>query len=108
MIQEFDDILRAVRDWSGQVPFSPEILQGDADGLRILWETPTHLAELLVCRGEYAPYRYVSFQVLDIQRDVAQAAVYSYYDEENSTTEEILDALEQGIAHMKKGLKQNA
>ena len=104
MNQEFDDILRAVRDWSDQVPFSPEILRDDTDGLRIVWETATHLAELLVCRGECAPYRYVFFQLLDIRRDVDQAAVYTYYDGEDSTTEEILNALEQGIMHMKKGL----
>lgn len=108
MIQEFDDILRAVRDWSGQVPFSPEVLRDDTDGLRIVWETATHLAELLVCRGEYAPYRYVSFQLLDIRRDVDQANVFSYYDGEDSTTEEILNALGQSIAYMKKGLEQNA
>lgn len=107
MAHDFNEILRAVRDWADRVPCSPERLRDDEDGLRIIWETETHLAELIVSRAEYAPYRHVSFQLLDIRLDVDQAPVYSYYDQEGSTIDEILTALDRGGDLMKERREQN-
>lgn len=107
MDQLFESTLRTVRKWALRVPFSPEVLRDDPAGLRVIWETKTHLAELIVCRGEYAPYRFVSFQVLDLRREVVQSPVYSYFDGEDSTTDEILTALDRGIEHMKERQEQH-
>lgn len=104
----FESTLRTVRAWALRVPFSPEILRDDPDGLRIIWETRTHLAELIVCRGEFAPYRFVSLQVLDLRRDLEQAPVYSYFDGEDSTMDGILTALDRGIDHMTERREQDA
>lgn len=103
----FESTLRAVREWALRVPLSPEVLRDDPDGLRIIWETGTHLAELIVSRRAFAPYRFVSLQVLDLQREVDQAPVYSYFDGEDSTTDEILTALDRGIEHMKERQEQH-
>ena len=103
----FESTLRAVREWALRVPLSPEVLRDDPDGLRIIWETKTHLAELIVCRGEFAPYRFVSLQVLDLRREVDQSSVYIYFDGEDSTTDEILTALDRGIEHMKERQEQH-
>lgn len=103
----FESTLRAVREWARRAPLSPEVLRDDPDGLRIIWETKTHLAELIVSRGEFAPYRFVSLQVLDLRREVDQSPVYIYFDGEDSTTDEILTALDRGIEHMKERQEQH-
>lgn len=99
---EFEEILRAVREWTGRVPFSSEVLRDDAEGLRIIWETEAHLAELMVCRAEYAPYRFVSFVLLGIRQEPGQDPVYCYYDREDSSVSEVLAALEYGAAMMER------
>ena len=103
----FESTMRAVREWALRVPLSPEVLRDDPAGLRVIWETKTHLAELIVCRGECAPYRFVSLQVLDLRREVDQSPVYSYFDRQGSTTDEILTALDRGIEHMKERQEQH-
>ena len=108
MDQPFESTLRTVREWALRVPLSPEVLQDDPNGLRIIWETGTHLAELIVSRGEYAPYRFVCLQILDILREPDQASVYSYFDGEDSTTDEILTALDRGIELIKERREQDA
>ena len=107
MDQQFGSILRAVRAWSLGVPLSSEVLRDDPDGLRVIWETKIHLAELIVCQGEFAPYRFVSLQILDLLQEVDQSPVYSYFDGEDSTTDEILTALDRGIEHMKERQEQH-
>ena len=107
MDQLFESTLRTVREWARRVPISPEILRDDPDGLRIIWETGIHLAELIVSRGEFAPYRFVSFQILDILREPDQALVYSYFDGDDSTMDEILTALDWGIELIKERREQD-
>ena len=98
----FESTLRTVREWALRIPLSPEVLRDDPDGLRIIRETKTHVAELIVSRGEFAPYRFVSFQVLDLRREVDQSPVYIYFDGEDSTTDEILTALDRGFELIKE------
>lgn len=107
MDQLFESTLRCLREWARRVPLSPEILRDDPDGLRIIWETGIHLAELIVSRGEFAPYRFVSFQILDLRRDMDQASVYIYFDGEDSTMDEILTALDRGIELIKERREQD-
>lgn len=107
MVHDFVRILGLVRDWTGRVPFPAEVLREDKDGLRMIWETQTHLAELIVCRGEFVPYRYVSFLILDARLEADQEPVYSWYDREDSSPEEILGALDHGIAIMKERLERD-
>ena len=71
------------------------------------FETENALAELRAGDGEYAPYRFVSFQILDIRQEPDQASVYSYFDGEDSTMDEILTALDRGIEHMKERQEQH-
>lgn len=97
---EFEKIHGAVRDWVVRVPFPAEVLRDDPEGLRIIWESENDLAELIVCRAEYAPYRYVSFLILDVRLDPGQGPVYCYYDQEDSSVTEILAALERGMEMM--------
>ena len=107
MDQLFESTLRTVREWARRIPLAPEVLRDDPGGLRIIWETKTHLAELIVCRDEYAPYRFVSFQILDLRREPDQASVYSYFDREDSTTDEILTALDRGMELIKERREQD-
>lgn len=107
MVHEFDRILSSVREWAGLVPFPAVILRGDGSGLRIIWETKDHLTELIVCRGEFVPYRYVSFLILDARLEADQEPVYSWQDREDSSPEEILGALDRGIAMMKERVERD-
>ena len=102
MEYDFHTILWAVRDWMAQVPFTPDILHDDADGLRVIWETAEHLAELIVRESEYAPYKWVAFTILDVRLEPGQEPVYSYHDREGSSLEEILAALGRGVAMMEE------
>ena len=103
----FESTMRAVREWALRVPLSPEVLRDDPAGLRVIWETKTHLAELIVCRGQFAPYRFVSFQILDLRREVDQSPVYSYSDGEDSTMDGILTALDRGVELIKERREQH-
>lgn len=99
---EFEKILGAVREWAGSVHFPAEVLRDDPEGLRIIWETEEYLAELIVCRAGYAPYRWVCFTILDVRREPGQEPVYCYYDQEDSSVSEVLAALECGAAMMER------
>ena len=44
----FESTLCTIREWAYRVPLSSEVLRDDPDGLRIIWETCTHLSELIV------------------------------------------------------------
>ena len=104
----FESTLRTIREWALRIPLSPEVLRDDPDGLRIIWETGTHLAELIISRGEYAPYRFVCLQILDIRQEMDQALLYGYFDGENSTMDETLAALDRGIELMKERRERDA
>ena len=54
------------------------------------------LAEILIEKPKFAPYRYVSFQAGDIING-APKMVYSWYDQEGISLESILENLDKAI-----------
>lgn len=73
-----------------------EILKDNKSCLRVELNFGELLAEILVEEPDFAPYRYVSFQAVDIINGVPQM-VYSWYDEEGNTIEEIIKNLDKAI-----------
>lgn len=69
------------------------------DCLRYILESANYLAELVVEPEGFHPYRFVSFLALDKRKDTLQKP-YFYYDEEDSSMENILENLNIGISYI--------
>ena len=91
-------ILSAVRQWLLRIDLPGEILTDREDTLRVIFETGNALAELIVADSGFAPYRFVSFQVLDTRLDLTDGPAFTFHDSETSTIGEILRELDRGIA----------
>lgn len=76
-----------------------EFLVEHEDYLRYIIESANYLAELVVEPEGFHPHRYVSFVALDIRKDLLQEP-YFYYDEKDSSVENILENLNKGISHV--------
>ena len=98
---ELKDILDALRQWLTWVDVPAQILTDSPDGLRVILETENALGELLAGEGAYAPYRYVSFTVLDTRADLHAAPVFCLCDDESHTIGDILRELDRGLHVLK-------
>ena len=76
---------------------SVEVLRDNIDCLRFELNFGEILAEIIVEEPGFAPYRYVSFQAADII-DGVWKMVYTWYDEEETTAEEIVGNLDKALA----------
>ena len=94
------EILDALRRWLTGVDVPARVLTDRADALRVIFETENGLAELLAGEGACAPYRFVSFTVLDIRLDPHAEPVFSFCDDASHTAAEILRELDRGMAVM--------
>ena len=75
---------------------SISILRDDKSGFVVNFETDEVIAELIVEQPDFAPYRFVSFEVAAIEENRAKI-VYSWYDNDNTFQQEIDDALKKGV-----------
>lgn len=75
---------------------SISILRDEETGLVVSFENEEVMAELVVEQPDFSPYRFVSFEVAAIEEDRAKI-VYSWYDNDNTSQEEIGDSLQRGI-----------
>ena len=94
-------ILSTVRNWLRQTCLPAQVLTDREDSLRVILETENAMAELIVAQADFAPYRFVSFQILDIRRELRDGPVFCYYDNEGSTIDEILRELDRGAARLR-------
>lgn len=76
-----------------------EFLVEHEDYLRYIIESTNYLAELVVEPEGFHPHRYVSFVALDKRKDLLQEP-YFYYDEKDSSVENILENLNKGISNV--------
>jgi len=93
-------ILTALRHWLPGVPLPAQVLTDRDDALRVIFETENTLAELIASDGAYTPCRFVSFTVLDTRLDLPAEPVFCFYDNDSHTVEDILRALDRGMAHI--------
>ena len=93
----FCDVLQAVRQWIDMAAcrqgLGTDVVRCDDAGLRVFFESTDKVGELIVAQADFAPYRFVSFQVLDTD----EKPVFCYYDSECSTITEILGKLDEGL-----------
>ena len=78
-----------------------EFLIEQEDYLRCIIESANYLAELVVEPEGFHPYRFVCLEILDKRKDLLQEP-YFYLDGENSSIENILENLNQGLFYMIK------
>ena len=76
-----------------------EFLVEHEDYLRYIIESANYLAELVVEPEGFHPHRYVSFVALDKRKDLLQEP-YFYYNEKDSSVENILENLNKGISNV--------
>ena len=91
------DILTALRQWLTEVEVSVRVQRDTPEGLWVFLETEHALAELVAAEPEMAPYRFVSFTVLDTRLDVDSTPLFCYYDDASSTAADILHQLNRGM-----------
>lgn len=72
------------------------ILRNEDDGFVVSFENDIAMAELVVEEAGFAPYRFISFEVAAIAENQAQI-VYSWYDSETTSENEIRRELNKGI-----------
>ena len=76
-----------------------EFLVEHKDYLRYIIESTNYLAELVVEPEGFHPHHYVSFEALDKRKDLPQEP-YFYFDEKDSSVENILENLNKGISYI--------
>lgn len=76
-----------------------EFLTEHKDHLRYIIESANYLAELVVEPEGFHPHRFVWFEALDKRKDSLQKP-YIYFDEKNSSIENIIENLNKGISYM--------
>lgn len=76
-----------------------EFLTEHKDYLRYIIESANYLAELVVEPEGFHPHRFVWFEALDKRKDSLQKP-YVYFDEKNSSIENIIENLSKGISYM--------
>lgn len=76
-----------------------EFLTERKDYLRYIIESANYLAELVVEPEGFHPHRFVWFEALDKRKDSLQKP-YVYFDEKNSSIENIIENLNKGISYM--------
>ena len=91
------EILPVLRNWLNSITLPAQVLVDSEDCLRTIFETDHALAELIVAESEFAPFRFVSFTVLDSRLEIHANPVFCFHDHENSTIADILRELNFGI-----------
>ncbi|ELY8693649.1 hypothetical protein SOU83_000280 [Listeria monocytogenes] len=72
------------------------IIKNEKDGYVVELDNDTCMAEIVVEEPTYAPYRYVSFEVVSLI-DGKVKIIYSWYDDETSQWNDIEKELNKGI-----------
>ena len=95
----FADVLGAVHQWMDAVKIQydswleVEILEDRDTMFRAVMESKNHLAELIVNEPGFAPYRFVSFQVLGMESTGDKPPLFCFYDDETCEVSDIISRL---------------
>jgi len=73
-------------------------VNNNSDSYSVVFDFDNCMAEIDVNQPEFAPYRYVSFEVVAVV-DNTSKLIYSWYDNDSTGIEEILFQLSKGIKY---------
>ncbi|MBD5470573.1 MAG: hypothetical protein HDR19_05535 [Lachnospiraceae bacterium] len=101
-----ENLIRRTKQWIRQVnliyqgKIGIELLVDEEYFLRYIIETKHYLAELVIEPDGFHPYRHVSFTAFDLGREDTSSYAYCYYDNEESTEDEIFNCLDEAISYI--------
>jgi len=72
------------------------ILRNDSKGYRIIVDFDNCMGEILVAQPSFAPYRYVSFEIISSISDDFEY-VFIWYDCDNDSVDDILFHVKEGL-----------
>ena len=81
----YQAIMKAAREWVEQIQekyaskITVDVERDEVDCFHVFIETPNSISELCVSKPYFAPYRYVSFLVMDVHKSVDSLPVFHYY-----------------------------
>lgn len=97
---KFREVQQAVRAWFDTVTCKQgirvDVVRSDDGGFRVFFESADKMGELIVAQPDFAPFRFVSFQILRTD----EVPVFCYYDSDGSSVSEILAQLDVGLKMM--------
>lgn len=73
-----------------------EIVENNKERLYVILNFGEYMAAIVVAEPDFAPYRFVSFEVAAMENGISTVP-YSWYDEEGNTIEEIVKNLDKAI-----------
>jgi len=73
-----------------------EIVENNKERLYVILSFGECMAAIVVAEPDFAPYRFVSFEVAAMENGIPTMP-YSWYDEEGNTIEEIIKNLDKAI-----------
>lgn len=100
---KFEAVLEAVHHWleiiekECEAATRIEVVQDTEEMFRAIFETEHSVSELIVNRSDFTPYRYVSFQTLDTNKEPDKALVFCFYDDGSCTIRDIISQLDMGV-----------
>ncbi len=101
--KEFYAILEQVRSLVNEIDMEKlypncniDVLINETNFYRVIIEFSNCIGEIIVNQPDFAPYRYVKFEIISsITPEYAQ--VFVWYDNETNTVEEILTNIQNGL-----------
>ncbi|MBR1848454.1 MAG: hypothetical protein IJ791_04370 [Lachnospiraceae bacterium] len=94
----FDEVKNKIKkllyDLDAKRGVSTEVLRDDGEVFRISIETEASMAEVLVEKPDFAPYRWVRVEVYDLN---TETLTYVWNDEEGDSLEKILEKIAEGL-----------
>ena len=107
ILLSFNEVLQMSREWllsarsaqNGNMSFA--VLTDNGEALRVILETPLHMAELVVTADAgFAPYRFVSFFVYSTDIHSPDEPLFCFFDSDETTADELLRGLNEGMRLM--------
>ncbi|MCM1045988.1 MAG: hypothetical protein NC417_10805 [Candidatus Gastranaerophilales bacterium] len=100
------NLIHRTKLWIQQIDFiyhgkiKIELLVDKEYFLRYLIETKHYLAELVIEPDGFHPHHHVSFMAYDLEGKDTSSYAYCYYDDKESTEDDIFNCLDEAISSM--------
>ncbi len=77
--------------------YRTEIIQDDLNAFRVIIESESRMAEVVVEEPNFAPYRWVKMEVYEVD---TESMTYAWYDKNEDTLETILVNIDEGLTKL--------
>ncbi len=104
----FNKVMKSIHQWYFSISNNYnnlirfEIVKDNEKIFILNLDTKRYISQLTVEKEGFHPHRFVEFYVLDIEKDVNQNPVWTYYDNKNASVKDIINNLNLGIDFITK------